>query len=69
MRRRDFIKLATGAAISPQMSHAQSGSRISHLGFLGVTFAPSWATRMEALKSGLRRVGYEQGKNILIEDL
>ena len=68
MRRRDFIKLATGAAISPQVSFAQS-SKVPRLGFLGATSARSWASRMESLRTGLRRLGYEQGENILIEDL
>lgn len=69
MRRRDFFKLVSGAVILPQMARAQSGSRIPRLGFLGVTVASSWASRLEALQSGLRRLGYEQDKNIVIEGL
>jgi len=69
MRRRDFFKLLTGAVTLPQMARAQSGPRIPRLGFLGVTVASSWASRLEALRSGLRRLGYEQDKNIVIEEL
>jgi putative ABC transport system substrate-binding protein len=55
----------------PQMARAQSGPRIPRLGFLGVTVASSWASRFEALRAGLRRLGYDQDKsrNIVIEDL
>jgi putative ABC transport system substrate-binding protein len=69
MRRREFITLFGGAVALPQIAHAQSSPKISRLGFLGVTAAPSWASRLEALRSGLRNLGYEQGKNIVIEDL
>jgi putative ABC transport system substrate-binding protein len=69
MKRRDFFKLLTGAVTLPQMARAQSGPRIPRLGFLGVTVASGWASRLEALRSGLRRLGYEQDKNIVIEDL
>jgi putative ABC transport system substrate-binding protein len=69
MRRRDVLKLLSGAAL-PQLARAQSGSRIPRLGFLGVTTASSWASRLEALQSGLRRLGYDQNnKNIVIDDL
>jgi putative ABC transport system substrate-binding protein len=69
MRRRDFFKLLGGAVLLPQMARAQSGPRTPRLGILGVTVASSWASRLEALRSGLRRLGYEQDKNIVIEDL
>ena len=68
MQRREFITLF-GAAVLPQIAHAQSVPKIPRLGFLGVTFAPSWASRFEAFQSGLRDLGYVQGKNILSVDL
>ena len=69
MRRRELITLLVSAVILPQMAHAQSSSRIARIGFLGTTFASSWASRLEALRSGLRPLGYEQNKNLVIEDL
>jgi ABC-type uncharacterized transport system substrate-binding protein len=68
MRRREFIAFV-GAALLPQIARAQSSSKVARLGFLGVTVAPSWASRLEALRSGLRDLGYAEGKNIVIEDL
>ena len=69
MRRREFITILSGAVMLPWVAHAQSSSRVARIGFLGVTAASSWASRSEALRSGLRNLGYEQGKNIEIEDL
>jgi putative tryptophan/tyrosine transport system substrate-binding protein len=69
MRRREFVTLLSGAVVLPHTALAQSSSKIHRLGFLGVTIASSWASRLEALRSGLRNLGYEQGKNIIIEDL
>src|SRR5690349_6849046 len=69
MKRRDFFGVFAGALIWPQLARAESGARIFRLGFLGATDAFSWASRLDALRSGLRRLGYEQDKNIVIEDL
>jgi len=69
MRRREFITLLSGAALLPRVARAQGISKIPRLGFLGVTFASSWASRSEALQLGLRNLGYEHGKNVVIEDL
>src|SRR5262249_7338595 len=69
MRRREFITLLSGAVLLPQLARAQRSSKIARLGFLGVTVASSWASRWEALQLGLRNLGYEHGKNIIIEDL
>jgi len=51
MRRREFITLV-GAVVLPQIARAQSSSKIPRLGFLGVTEAANWASRLEAPKSG-----------------
>jgi putative ABC transport system substrate-binding protein len=69
MRRREFLSVLGGAAVLPQIARAQRVPKIPRLGFLGVTFAPNWASRFEAFELGLRGLGYVQGNNILIEDL
>jgi putative ABC transport system substrate-binding protein len=66
MQRRDFVTLLSTAAVLSEV-RAQSAPKIARLGFLGVTFACSWASRLEALQSGLRDFGYLEGKNIHIE--
>jgi putative ABC transport system substrate-binding protein len=69
MRRRELITLLGSAVILPRIAHAQSSSRIVRIGFLGITVASSWASRLDALRSGLRGLGYELDKNVVIEDL
>jgi len=67
MRRREFITLLGGVAAVWPIACAQQAEKVARIGFLGATFASSWASRIEAFESGLRDLGYVQGKNILIE--
>jgi putative ABC transport system substrate-binding protein len=67
MRRREFIALIGGAAAArPLAVRAQSG-RTYRIGFLGVTSEGEFRRQLEALKRGLRQLGYEEGKNLVIE--
>jgi putative tryptophan/tyrosine transport system substrate-binding protein len=68
MRRREFMTLFGGAAVAlPFAARGQQEGKIARLGFLGATFASSWTSQIEAFRSGLRRLGYVEGKNIAIE--
>ena len=65
MKRREFITLLGGAAAAwPLAAQAQ---RPAHIGFLGFGTAASIADRVEALRAGLRDLGYLEGKNIVID--
>jgi putative ABC transport system substrate-binding protein len=67
MRRRDaLILIAVTAAASPLVARAQQ-PKIARIGFLGSSSAVDWASRVEALRTGLREQGYVEGKNIAIE--
>ncbi len=48
---------------------AQPAERVYRLGFLGQTSAASLARQIAALRQGLRDLGYEEGRNLLIESL
>jgi hypothetical protein len=64
MNRREFTTLLGGAAAAwPAVARAQQPAKIARIGFLGATFASSWTSRMEAFRSGLRELGYVEGKN------
>ena len=66
MRRRDFIALAGGAAAWPIAARAQQ-AKLHKIGFLGFGNALTWANRVEALRGGLRQLGYVERENIAIE--
>ena len=67
MRRREFLGALGAAAAWPLAARAQQAGKVARIGFLGATFAAGWARRTEALRSGLRDLGYVQGENIFIE--
>jgi ABC-type uncharacterized transport system substrate-binding protein len=68
MRRRDFIAgIAGSAAAWPLAAHAQQSATVSRIGFLMFDPGSSYADRGEALRAGLRQLGYVEGKNIIIE--
>jgi putative tryptophan/tyrosine transport system substrate-binding protein len=68
MRRRDFIKgLFWSAAIWPLAAAAQQSAKVPRIGFLCFGSAAVFASRVDALRAGLRDLGYVEGQNILIE--
>ncbi len=67
-RRRIVIAFGAGALAAPLASFAQQPpAKIFRIGFLGAESAAGYASRMEALRAGLRDLGYVEGKNIVIE--
>jgi putative tryptophan/tyrosine transport system substrate-binding protein len=67
MRRREFITLLGGAALWPTGAHAQAPAKIARIGFLGLAPASAWSGEVDALRSGLRELGYVEGKNIVLD--
>jgi ABC-type uncharacterized transport system substrate-binding protein len=68
LRRREFIALFGGAAVVwPLAARAQPSGKTYRIGFLGVTsYAEYEGRRLDALLTGLRQLGYEEGRNIVI---
>ena len=66
-RRRLVIALGAGAFAAPLASFAQEPAKIARIGFLGAGSASVTASWVEALRTGLRDLGYIEGKNIVIE--
>jgi putative tryptophan/tyrosine transport system substrate-binding protein len=56
-----------GAAGWPLAARAQQATKVARIGFLGLAPAALYAPRVEALRAGLRDLGYVEGKNIVIE--
>lgn len=53
------------ASLVPE-AHAQQPANVHRIGYLVSGPAASWANRVEALRMGLRDLGYVEGKNITI---
>src|SRR5258705_1132850 len=68
MDRRMFLgTLAGGLLAAPLATQAQQPGKVHRIGYLGVTTVASDARQVEALRLGLRDLGYVEGKNLAIE--
>ncbi|MGA8971022.1 MAG: hypothetical protein WB499_17555 [Pseudolabrys sp.] len=69
MRRREFISFLGGAAAAwPIAARAQqSSAKVFRIGFLGSSTADSLPKRPEAFRAGLRDLGYQEGRDFVIE--
>ena len=68
MRRRELIVFAGTALFAwPLVARAQQQPKIARLGYLGFGTPAAAASRVEALRVGLRDLGYVEGKNLVIE--
>jgi putative ABC transport system substrate-binding protein len=68
MQRREFITLLGGAAVAwPLAARAQPSGKVYRIGFLGVTSRAEYRRQFDALRTGLRQLGYEEGNNIVFE--
>jgi putative ABC transport system substrate-binding protein len=67
--RRKFISaLGAGALAAPFASFAQQpAAGMRRIGFLGPSLAPAYARELEAWRAGLRELGYEEGKNLVVD--
>ena len=66
MDRRRFLSMSLGAAaVAPCVAEAQQGTTIHRIGLL-TSGAPQHA-RVDALRTGLRDLGYVEGQNLVIE--
>jgi putative ABC transport system substrate-binding protein len=66
-RRKLLVALGAGALAAPLTSFAQQKGKVWRIGFLGAASASGLAGRVEALRAGLRDLGYVEGKSIVIE--
>jgi putative ABC transport system substrate-binding protein len=65
MRRREFIRLAGGAAAWPVLAHAQQAMPV--IGFLHSASAATFAEHIPAFHKGLNEAGYVDGQNVTID--
>ncbi|HEY7675266.1 MAG TPA: ABC transporter substrate-binding protein [Burkholderiales bacterium] len=68
MKRRELlIALGLAPLAAALAAHAQQKGKVWRLGFLSSASASAYAYRVEALRAGLRDLGYVEGRNISIE--
>ena len=67
MRRREFVVLVVGAAVWPLAGAAQQPTKVPRIGFLGNSTAALEANLVGPFRDGLRALGYEEGRNVVIE--
>ena len=54
------------AFLAPLAAGAQQSGKVWQIGFLGVSSASDYAANLMAFRQGLRDLGYEEGRNIVI---
>ena len=68
MRRREFIVFVGASTVAwPLGARAQRPGKIPRVGFLGNSTAALEANLIGPFREGLRALGYEEGRNIVIE--
>jgi putative ABC transport system substrate-binding protein len=68
MNRRAFMAAAgVGVLAAPLGARAQPPAKPARIGLLGLGSSEGTASRLEALRAGLRELGYVEGKSIVME--
>ena len=67
IERRKFLATLGGAAAWPLAARAQQPTKVARIGFLGNSTAALEANLVGPFREGLRELGYEEGRNIVIE--
>jgi putative tryptophan/tyrosine transport system substrate-binding protein len=68
MKRRAFLAMVPASLLAaPFAVEAQQAGKVYRIGYLGFGTPAASANRVEALRAGLRDLGYVEGKNLVIE--
>ena len=67
MRRRHILTLLVSTVASHRLALAQDRTKLARIGYLGPAPAANFAPRVDALREGLRALGYVEGSNLIFE--
>jgi putative tryptophan/tyrosine transport system substrate-binding protein len=67
MRRRSFLRLLGGAGLALPARAMAEAAAAPRIGYLGVETPASFETRLRAFRQGLADLGYEEGRNLVVE--
>ncbi len=67
MRRRDFIRVVTGLAVTGPLAARAQQATMPVVGFLNAGSAIPYAKQVTGFRGGLSETGYVEGRNVLIE--
>jgi putative ABC transport system substrate-binding protein len=67
MKRREFVRLAGGAAVWPLAARAQQPGKLPTIGFLGSASASAWSHWVIPFVEHLRELGWIEGRTVTIE--
>jgi putative tryptophan/tyrosine transport system substrate-binding protein len=68
MGRKTMVALLVGLTlVSVHLAEAQQPTKVPRIGFLATVSPSTISDRIEALRQGLRELGYVEGKNIVVE--
>jgi putative ABC transport system substrate-binding protein len=67
-RRRQFLLASSALLAAPLSLFAQPQTpKVYRIGFLGISFASGYVHELDWIRTGLSKLGYVEGKNIVIE--
>jgi ABC-type uncharacterized transport system substrate-binding protein len=67
MRRRELLRLLGGAGLALPFTAMAEPAAVPRIGYLGVETPAAFETRLRAFRQGLAEVGYEEGRNLVVE--
>ncbi len=67
MQRRELLRLLGGAGLALPFTAMAEPAALQRIGYLGIESPGPFETRLRAFRQGLGELGYEEGRNLVVE--